>query len=162
LPTRLRLALLAGLALGAASACSEDAAEAPTEAKARPQLPTAPPAERAAAEPAPTPSVGEAGDASALLRRYYALLEQRRFEEAFRLREANGSDSEAFAAHFERLEWQKVTIGVPSEPVSAGGWTYVEVPVQTYGAMQDGKPFGSAGTVTLRRRGDGAWRIYTK
>ena len=44
----------------------------------------------------------------------------------------------------------------------------VEVPVQLYGRMKDGKPFGSAGTITLRRANDvpGAtaaqrrWRIY--
>ena len=52
----------------------------------------------------------------------------------------------------------------------AAGSLYVEVPVQTYGKLQDGTPFSSAGTVTMRRSNDvpGAtaeqrrWRIHTR
>jgi hypothetical protein len=68
-----------------------------------------------------------------------------------------------FAAAFERYASHRATVGAPSRPVEAGGWFYVEVPVQTYGTMRDGTPFGSAGIVTLRRRqGGGDWRIYAK
>ena len=98
-----------------------------------------------------------------MLRRYYDLLEQRRYADAYALREESNSDISAFRAHFERFATQKVTVGTPSEPVAGDGWLYVEVPVQTYGTMKDGTPFGSAGTVTLRRRQSGGeWRIYTK
>lgn len=105
----------------------------------------------------------ESKGATEVLRRYYALIEKGRYTEAYALREAEKTNAEAFAAHFERFETQKVTVGSSSRPVQAGDWLYVEVPVQTYGTMKDGKPFGSAGTVTLRRRTtDHSWRIYTK
>lgn len=118
-------------------------------------------------EPSPAPKLAkksdESGGATEVLRRYYALLDGRRYVEAFKLREANGTSEEAFAAHFDRFASQKVTIGNPSRPVEADGWLYVEVPVQTYGTMKDGTPFGSAGTVTLRTRTtESHWRIYTK
>jgi hypothetical protein len=120
------------------------------------------PAERPAASEDPAPA-GESGDAAALLRRYYYLIEERRYAEAYALREPNGADLDAFAAHFDRFATQKVTVGVPSKPAEAGDWLYVEVPIQSYGNMKSGTPFGSAGTVTLRRRKpSGAWRIFTK
>jgi hypothetical protein len=150
-----------------AAGCSEEPAAAPQPVEREPAMPAStqpvpPPAAAASAEPLAPPVSAQSGDAAALLRRYYALLEARRYDEAYALREPNGSDAAAFAAHFERFASHQVTIGLASEPVSAGGWTYVEVPVHSYGAMKDGKPFGSAGTVTLRRREGGAWRIYTK
>ena len=105
----------------------------------------------------------EAGDAAEVLRRYYASISERRYSEAHKLRETGGADAAAFAAYFERFGSLRVTVGTPSEPVEAGGWLYVEVPVHTYGTMKDGKPLGSAGTVTLRRREPGGeWRIFTK
>jgi hypothetical protein len=98
-----------------------------------------------------------------VLRDYYGLIDERRYAEAYALRGPNEGGVGAFAAHFERFASQKVTVGQPSEPAEAGEWLYVEVPVQTYGSMKDGTPFGSAGTVTLRRRrSGGAWHIFTK
>jgi hypothetical protein len=78
-------------------------------------------------------------------------------------------DAAAFAAHFAAYSHYKVTVGQPSEPVSGGGWSFVEVPIQIFGAMKTGKPFGSAGSVTLRRASGAAgatprqrnWHIYT-
>jgi hypothetical protein len=108
-------------------------------------------------------SSADAGDAADVLRRYYALIGQGRYSEAHKLREAGGADAGAFAAYFERFASHGVTVGTPSEPVEAGGWHYVEVPVHSYGMMKDGKVFGSAGTMTLRRRTQGGgWRIFTK
>lgn len=98
-----------------------------------------------------------------MLRLYYDLIAARRYDEAHALRSPNGADARSFAAHFDRFASQQVTIGVPSEPVPAGEWIYVEVPVQTYGTMKNGTPLASGGTVTLRRpTSGGGWRIYTK
>ena len=148
--------------------CGE--ADPPPPPKPRSQAPPAPDA--AASTPAAAPSrapvadhqaSAAAGDAAELLRSYYRLIDERRYAEANALREPDRSDEKAFAAHFERFASRKVTIGAASAPVDAGDWLYVEVPVQTYGVMKDGKPFGSAGTVTLRRaKSGGSWRIYTK
>ena len=105
----------------------------------------------------------EGSSAAETLRRYHGLIRARRFVEAYRLREPGGADLQAFTAHFERFRAYDVTVGTPSLPAAAGEWIYVEVPVQTYGTMADGEPFGSAGTMTLRRgKSGGEWRIYTK
>jgi hypothetical protein len=99
-----------------------------------------------------------------VLRLYYDHLESRRYREAHLLREPRpGDDVQAFAAHFGRFATHQATIGRPSEPVAAGNWLYVELPVHTYGTLEDGKPAGSVGTITLRRsKQGGPWRIYTK
>jgi hypothetical protein len=151
-----------GLALLLA-ACTEEAAPTPPERKPERQAPATPPAAAASSNPDRPRSAAETGDAADVLRRYYALIGERRYSQAHKLREPNGADAGAFAAHFERFASHGVTVGTPSEPVEAGGWLYVEVPVHTYGTMRDGTPFGSAGTVTLRRREPGGeWRIFTK
>lgn len=151
-----------GLAL-LLTACTEEAAPTPPERKPESQAPATPPAAAASPDPAQPMSAAESGDAANVLRRYYALIGERRYTQAHKLREPNGADTDAFAAHFERFASHGVTVGTPSEPVEAGGWLYVEVPVHTYGTMRDGTPFGSAGTVTLRRREPaGQWRIFTK
>ena len=122
------------------------------------------------AVPAPADSAkaseraAEAGGAADVLRLYYDHIESRRYGAAHALREPRaGDDLQAFADHFERFATHKVTIGKPSQPVAAGEWLYVELPIQTYGTLRDATPFGSAGTITLRRaKQGGAWRIYTK
>ena len=151
-----------GLALLLA-ACAEEAAPIPPERKPETQAPATPPAAPAPPARGQSVSAADGGDAAHVLRDYYALIGERRYAQAHKLREPNGADADAFAAHFERFASHGVTVGTPSEPVEADGWLYVEVPVHTYGTMKDGRPFGSAGTVTLRRREpDGEWRIFTK
>ena len=157
-------ALAAGIGLVLLlAACGDEAAPTPPGPRLERQAPATPPA--AAVSPAldqPLAAV-EAGDAADVLRRYYALIGERRYSQAHKLREPNGADADAFAAHFERFASHGVTVSMASEPVEAEGWLYVEVPVHTYGTMKDGTPFGSAGTVTLRRRETGGeWRIFTK
>ena len=153
-------------AVGLASmvaACGDEAPPPPAGRKPELQAPARPPAAAAAPAVDQDASAAEAGDAAEVLRRYYASISERRYSEAHKLRETGGADAAAFAAYFERFESHQVTVGAPSEPVEAGGWLYVEVPVHSYGTMKNGKPFGSAGTVTLRRRnGGGKWRIFTK
>ncbi len=165
MPGRTSLALAASLL---ASACEgEPSAPEPPKAKA--------PAAQAATAPAPEPkqvveerptsaAAAEGQGAAQVLQTYYALIEAGKYAEAYALREPRaGVTPERFADNFERYAEHSATIGAPSEPVQAGGWLYVEVPVHTYGAMKGGKPFGSGGTVTLRRRATGGeWRLYTK
>jgi len=109
----------------------------------------------------------EAQGAATVLETYYALIEARKYREAWELRESGPSapDEEAFERNFKRYREHHANVGAPSEPVAASGFLFVEVPVHTYGVMKDGRGFGSAGTVTLRRSQAGSnagkWRIYT-
>ena len=112
---------------------------------------------------APAPGGNSAEAAAATLRTYYRLIEAGRYEAAWQLRErpAKRGDASAFARAFSGYSQYRATIGAPSPVVEAGGSLYVEVPVQTYGVTRQGKPFSSAGTVTLRRPDkQGEWRIY--
>src|SRR3954467_12254172 len=142
----------------------------------------APPAEQAKqkqaaqsdARPAPVAEPAEAkreaDGAADVLRHYYALIESGRYDDAWAMRTSGrGTDAAQFAAHFKAYARYHSAVGVPSEPVASQGWVYVEVPVMTTGAFLGGKPFGSAGSVTLRRPAPGTdappaqrgWRIYT-
>jgi hypothetical protein len=105
--------------------------------------------------------------AANLLQTYYALIEAGKYAEAFRLREpSEGVTLDRFAESFDRFSEHHANVGAPSEPQGAAGSLYVEVPVQLYGRLKDGRPFSNAGTVTLRRSnsvpgGSREWRIYT-
>lgn len=146
--------------------CGEVESEAPPTkepAPAKPvQAPAQPPA-KPVPEPAGAPAAGQG--AAEIVRTYYALIEAGDYGEARRLREKPaGTDPAAFAANFERYAEHRATVGTPSEVVEGGDWLYVEVPVQTYGRLRSGNTFGSAGTVSLRRRKgepNAGWRIYT-
>lgn len=109
--------------------------------------------------------------AANVLQTYYALIEQGEYDEAWALRSPvpDGPTAAEFAASFEQYAEYHAQVGAPSDIQGAAGSLYVEVPVQTYGRMKDGKPFSSAGTVTLRRSNNipgstpeqRRWRIYT-
>jgi hypothetical protein len=180
-------------ALAFAAACSggerEPQQPASTETAEAPPEPAAAPV--ASQEPLDPPEPGEPGGlpddrtpvseapftadsaqgAANVLQTYYALVEQGKYREAYALRSlsAKGPSAAEFAASFDKYAEYHAQIGAPSDIQGAAGSLYVEVPVQIYGRMKDGKPFSSAGTVTLRRSNDipGAteeqrrWRIYT-
>lgn len=116
-------------------------------------------------EPAPPPR-SEAGDsAAAALGRYYSLIEAGRYDDAYALRSGGTVDRARFAANFRAYESYHAQPGAASQPASQGDFDYVEVPVMITGRFVGGKPFGSAGSVTLRRArggGDREWRIYTE
>ena len=153
---------IAAAAFASLAGCGEEAPPRPPEEKreSRASVPSTVPTTPRAARQAATSA--ESDDAATVLRRYYAMIEDRHYAEAHALREPGATDAAAFAAHFASFESHRATVGAPSEPAEADGWRYVEVPVQTYGAMKDGSPFGSAGTVTLRRpKSGGPWRIFT-
>ena len=110
--------------------------------------------------------------AAQVLQTYYALIEAGKYEEAWELRSPgarDGPDSKAaFVESFGRYAEYHATVGAAGRVEGAAGSLYIEIPVQLYGRMKDGTPFGSAGTVTLRRVNDvpgsteeqRSWRIY--
>jgi hypothetical protein len=110
----------------------------------------------------------DSGDAAATLRLYYARIKAGDYGAAWEMRsgEAGGEAERRFADNFRAYETYDADVGTPSEPVQAGGWTYVEVPVMIRGTFRGGKPFSSAGSVTVRKaisgpEAGGGWRIYT-
>ncbi|MEA3011317.1 MAG: hypothetical protein QOJ91_3009 [Sphingomonadales bacterium] len=110
----------------------------------------------------------ESGDAAATLRRYYARIEAGDYDAAWAMRsgESNAEAKRRFADNFKAYATYRADVGTPSEPAQAQGFAYVEVPVMISGTFRGGKPFSSAGSVTIRKAtsgpeaGDG-WRIYT-
>ena len=160
----MRLAALASFCLPLA-ACGDEP-QAPRgpdnfSRAARPPMPELEP-------PVPTAKDREeSGDAAATLRRYYARIEAGDYDAAWAMR--SGRDDEAakrrFADNFRAYSSYEADIGTPGEPVTANGFSYVEVPVMIRGSFRGGRPFASAGSVTVRRRlsgeGERGWRIYT-
>jgi len=128
-------------------------------------------------QPAPKESLPEgpsaptsAQDAATVVETYYALIEAGKYAEALKLRwDGDRIGLDRFTANFEPYSEYRATVGAPSEIQGAAGSLFVEIPVQLYGRMKDGKPFGSVGNITLRRVNDvpgsipeqRRWRIYT-
>jgi hypothetical protein len=109
----------------------------------------------------------QSGDAAAALGRYYAAIEAGDYDSAWAMRSGEAGDEarRRFADNFKAYQSYQADVGTPSEPVEAGGWAYVEVPVMIRGTFRGGKPFASAGSVTVRRAtsadGERGWRVYT-
>jgi hypothetical protein len=123
-------------------------------------------ANRAAAPTAPPPSAQDVAlsrGAADALRLYYERIGRRDWSGAFAMREpAPGLTLERFAANYERYRDYRATVGMPSLPARQDKAVWVQVPVQLYGRMRDGSPFGSVGMIVLRR-GPGAdgWKIQS-
>jgi hypothetical protein len=156
---------LALLLLLLAAACDRGPDSPPEADRQAEPAPPPPPPPAKAAEAAEAEEEGE--DATAVLRRYYDLIEAGDYEAAWRMRGRGDEGAEAFARNFAAYERYRVVLGPATRPVEAEGWLYVEVPIQITGRMKGGKPFGSVGSVTMRRPAPGAgrgaegWRIYT-
>ena len=87
--------------------------------------------------------------AGQVLQSYFALAESGGFAEANKL----------WSVGVERLDltgYREVhaNIGAPGNVEGGAGSVYVEIPVQLYGRLKDGKEFNSRGTMTLRRVND--------
>ena len=152
------------------------ASEAPPADVDAPSIP--PPAPALALPPLDPPEPGEPGGladdrtpipegpidpagaqgAAQVVQSYFALIEQRRFGEAWRLwgegGGASGMSEAEFAASFARYREYHARIGAPGRVEGAAGSLYVEVPVQAYGRLADGEPFNRLGAVRLRRVND--------
>ena len=168
------------LAAALFASCNQPAGTAgdqaePVRPAARAEPPGAPPPGNASEAARPIVSEApfaphSAQGAADVVQTYYALIEAGEYRQAHRLRWDRDTLSEAaFEAGFAPYSDYHATIGAPSEIQGAAGSSYVEVPVQLYGHRKDGTPFGTAGTITLRRVNDVAgstaeqrmWRIYT-
>lgn len=147
------------------AACG-DSKETPQEAQQR-QKAAQPPMPELEPPVATQQDREDSGDAAAALKRYYARIEAGDYDSAWAIRSGEPSDEarRRFADNFKAYQSYHADVGTPSEPVQAGGWAYVEVPVMIRGAFRGGKPFASAGSVTLRRaisgEGERGWRVYT-
>ncbi|MBA4795193.1 MAG: MliC family protein [Phenylobacterium sp.] len=93
--------------------------------------------------------------AAQLVQTYYALLEQKKYDEAYRLwrdkGERSGMTAEAFAESFGRFSTYHAEVGAPGRIEGAAGSLYVEVPVHVYGELTSGEAFHLRGPVRLRR-----------
>jgi hypothetical protein len=158
------LALVSLLVLAACGGERESPQQAQQrEESSRPLLPEL--------EPPPPPTAQnrqDSGDAAATLKLYYSRIGSGDYDSAMALRsgESGAEARRRFADAFKAYETYRTDVGTPSEPVQAKGWTYVEVPVMIHGTFRGGKPFTSAGSVTLRRATGGpeagtGWRINT-
>ena len=161
-----RILLLLSLAV---AGCGRDEPTSPPEKpKAQPMATAAPPK---AATPLPPSERDDTHveDAAAVLRRYYDHIEAGRYREAWAMRSAGEEGLDRFERNFAAYDRYQVTLGHPTQPVEAGGWTYVEVPIQILGTLKGGKGFGSVGNITMRRATGAAraseaqreWHIYT-
>lgn len=114
--------------------------------------------------PAPPPptdeQIAQSRAAAAALSLYYSHIGARDYRSAWALRERRpGLAFETFAASFGRYREYRATVGVPSLPTEQDGILWVDVPVQLYGRMSDGAPFGSVGRVTMKRLPGDGWRV---
>lgn len=110
--------------------------------------------------------------AGQVLQSYFALVEQGKYADAYKLwsdgGKASGDTSAEFAKSFEAYREIHANIGGPGDMEGAAGSSYVDYPVQIYGRTKDRKEFNARGTMTLRRVNDvpgstaeqRAWHIY--
>jgi hypothetical protein len=148
------------------AACGREAPPPAEEAKR-----DSPPPPAAKVEPGPAAAAAEAGeseDAAAVLRLYYRLIGERKYERAAGLRSRGAGDAGRLAETFKAYRSYNVQVGTPGRPARSGDWLYVNVPVMITGSFKGGKTFGSAGSVTMRRAvpdrapaAESGWRVYT-
>ena len=163
--------LMLAAMLGACQAReAEPAANDATAAQASPAAPTAP-SPRPASPPGGLPDdrtllpepkgpidPKSAEAAGQVLETYGALLEERKFGQAWVLwgggGEASGMTRDQFAAAFSKYRDIRAEVGKPGDTEGAAGSIYVEVPLRLYGTLKAGGRFNLVGPVTLRRVND--------
>ena len=110
--------------------------------------------------------------AADVVQTYYALIEARKYAEAWALWEnvgkASGMTAQAFAASFDKYAAYNAQIGAPGAVDAGAGQRFVTVPVQINGKLKTGGLVSMTGSLTLHRTAvDGAtveqksWRIRT-
>ena len=100
-------------------------------------------------------------DAVAVIRDYYAAIEQRDYAHAWSLwsdgGRSSGQTAEQFADGFANTAHVVVQAGAPGRMDAAAGSRYIEIPVTVEAAQRDGSVRRYTGSYTLRRAGvDGA------
>jgi hypothetical protein len=146
----------AGPSENAAMPPGNDVAEAPLDPPDAGE-PGGLPDDRTPISEAPFAETSAQGAAN-VVQTYQGLLEAGRYGEAWRLwsdgGRASGMSEAEFAAGFGRYREYHARVGAPGEIEGAAGSLYVEVPVQIYGRLRDGRPFNMLGPMTLRRVND--------
>lgn len=132
--------------------------DAPAQEPAAPVTETAVPDRPAAAPPQAVIEDKSVAGAVALVERYAALIEDRRFAEARTLWSDGGraswlTEAEFIATHDKYAEIN-AEVGAPGRAEGAAGSIYVEIPFRLHGTLRSGKPFELAGPLTLRRVND--------
>ncbi|KKW93819.1 hypothetical protein [Sphingobium chungbukense] len=97
--------------------------------------------------------------AAQVVQGYYGLLEEKRYDDAQDLWNANSAigaeDDARFAARFRNFSEVHANVGAPGDVEGAAGSLFVTVPVQVYGRLAaNGKPWYRLRQVTLRRVND--------
>jgi hypothetical protein len=93
--------------------------------------------------------------AANVVQTYYALIGEKKYAQAFALREPGTGNAKSFAAGFAAYSEYHANIGAPGAIDAGAGQRYVTVPVQVYARLARGAaPVYQVGTVTLHRAGD--------
>ena len=145
--------------------------DAPVEAPA-PGSPAGLPDDRTPISEAPfTPQ--SAQGAADVVQTYFALIEQKKYAEAWALwgdgGKTSGMTAAQFAASFDTYAQYHGNVGAPGQMEGAAGSSYVEVPAIAFGRLKTGEPFNLKGAITLKRVNDvpgstaeqRKWRIQT-
>jgi hypothetical protein len=109
-----------------------------------------------------------ADGAAEAVQRYFALIGEKKFDEARQLVGPTPPDLKTFERRMSFYPIYRARVGKPGQMEGAAGSSYVEVPIQTYGRNAAGELFNRRETVQLKRVNDvpGAtpeqlsWRIY--
>jgi hypothetical protein len=131
-----------------------------------PGSPGALPDDRTPVAEAPFEATSAQGAAD-VVQRYFALIEASRYGEALKLR-TPAPDGATFAAELQAYDSYHGLVGAPGRIEGTAGSLYVEVPVQVYGRLKDGREVHRGGVAVLRRANEvpGAsadqrrWRIH--
>jgi hypothetical protein len=96
--------------------------------------------------------------AANMVQTYFALLDEHKYAEAWKLwsdgGKASGMTAAQFAASFAKYAEYHAQVGAPGEIEGAAGSSYVEVPVVVYGRLKSGEEVHMKGAVTLRHIND--------
>ena len=164
-PRHDNLSVIAGEEPRAPNAAAPNAPQAPLNPPA-PGQPGGLPDDRTPVSEGPIDPKSAQG-AGQVLQSYFALLENGRASEAGALW-SNSAGKATFDTRLAKYSEIHANIGKPGDLEGAAGSSYVDVPVQLYGRLKDGKPFHALGSMTLRRVNDvdgstaeqRKWHIY--
>jgi hypothetical protein len=131
-----------------------------------PGSPGALPDDRTPVSEAPVTPTSAQGAAD-VVQRYFALIQSGRYAEALKLR-APPPEEQALAAGLDAYDSLHGLVGAPGRVEGGAGSLSVEVPVQLYGRLKDGREVHQGGVAVLRRANEtpGAtaeqrlWRIH--
>lgn len=112
-------------------------------------------------EPQPQPQPTDNGPVAALAA-YYAAINARDFQQAFRFWESAPSSFERFMRGFADTERSRLFVEPSAQVEGAAGSLFAEIPAIVIAQTRNGGERFFAGCYTMRRRNDpqGTWRIY--